>query len=52
LMEAVGSYFDIAVKVAKQRALKVPAKKIQIVKAELGDYAGIIGAAMMLRSKV
>jgi glucokinase len=52
LIEALEPYLTIATKVAKQRALKVPARKIQIMKAELGDYAGIIGAAMMLRDKV
>jgi glucokinase len=52
LVEALEPYLTIATKVAKHRALKVPARKIQIMKAELGDYAGIIGAAMMLRDKV
>ncbi|MBI4534238.1 MAG: ROK family protein [Candidatus Melainabacteria bacterium] len=51
LIEAVDLYFQVAAKEAKQRALKVPARKIEIVKAELGDYAGIIGAALMLRDR-
>jgi glucokinase len=51
LIEAVDMYFHHAVKHAKLRALKTPARKIEIVKAELGDYAGIIGAALLLRDK-
>jgi len=52
VIEAVDMYFQVAAKQAKQRALRVAAKKTEIVKAELGDYAGIIGAALMLRDKV
>ncbi len=51
LIEAVDLYFHLAVKYAKQQALKVPAKKIEIVKAELGDYAGIIGAAQLVKER-
>jgi hypothetical protein len=42
----------VSAKRAKQRALKVAAKKVEIVKAELGDYAGIIGAALMMKDKL
>ncbi len=51
LVEGCDYFFTEAVKHAKQRALRVPAKKIEIVKAELGDYAGVIGAAVMAREK-
>src|SRR5262249_11674303 len=51
VIEALDMYFQIASKQAKQRALRVAAKRIEIVKAELGDYAGIIGAALMLKDK-
>ena len=49
LVEAVDLYLQVATKEAKRRALKIPGKKVEIVKAELGDYAGIIGAAMLAR---
>jgi glucokinase len=49
LIEAVEYYFDLAAQEARRRALKIPARKIEIVKAELGDYSGIVGAAMLMR---
>jgi len=49
LVEAVDLYFEIAKGEAARRALKIPARKTEIVKAELGDYAGIIGAALLVR---
>ena len=47
LVEAVDLYVEVAEKEAKRRCLKIPSKKIEVVKAELGDYAGIIGAALL-----
>lgn len=47
LVEAVDLYLEVAEKEAKRRCLKIPSKKIEVVKAELGDYAGIIGAALL-----
>lgn len=52
LIEACDYFFQQAAKHARQRALKVPAKKVEIVKAELGDYAGVIGAALMVKERV
>jgi len=49
LIEAVELYFHLAAQEARRRALKIPAKKIEIVKAELGDFSGIVGAAMLMR---
>lgn len=49
LVEAVELYLEVAKREAKRRSLKIPGRKIEIVKAELGDYAGIIGAAMLAR---
>lgn len=49
LVEAVDLYLELAAKEARRRALKIPAKKVEIVKAELGDYAGIIGAALLVK---
>ena len=51
LIEAVSLYYDIAVKETRLRALSVPGRKLDIVKAELGDFAGIIGAAMLMKAK-
>ncbi|HEY9733429.1 MAG TPA: ROK family protein [Drouetiella sp.] len=47
LVEAVDLYLEVAEKEAKRRCLKIPSKKLEVVKAELGDYAGIIGAALL-----
>lgn len=52
LIEACDYYFRVAARQARQRALRVPAKKVEIVKAELGDYAGITGAALMVRERL
>lgn len=49
LIEAVEMYFHVAVKEARRRSLRIPARKLDIVKAALGDYAGIVGAAMLMR---
>jgi glucokinase len=51
LIEASDMYFRIASEVAHQRCLSIARKKLDIVKAGLGDNSGIIGAAMLLASK-
>ncbi len=50
LVEAVELYYNVTIKEAKLRILSVPGRKLDIVKAELGDYAGIIGAAMLMKN--
>ncbi len=50
LIEAVGLYYEEALKETKLRVLSVPGRKLDIVKAELGDFAGIIGAAMLMKN--
>ncbi|HEY9676732.1 MAG TPA: ROK family protein [Drouetiella sp.] len=47
LVEAVDLYLKVVDKEVRRRCLKIPSKKLEIVKAELGDYAGIIGAALL-----
>lgn len=47
LVEEVGLYFNIAVEELLHRSLPIPARSLNIKKAKLGDYAGIIGAAML-----
>lgn len=49
LVEAVDAYFQVAAREAKFHALRIPSRKTNIVKAELGDYAGLIGAALLLK---
>jgi glucokinase len=49
LIEAVEMYFHVAVKEAKRRSLKIPSRKLDIVKAQLGDNSGIVGAAMLMK---
>jgi glucokinase len=49
LIEAVEMYYHVAVKEARRRALKIPSAKIEFAKAALGDFAGIVGAAMLMR---
>jgi len=49
MIEAVEMYFHRSAAEARRRALKIPGSKIEIVRAELGDFAGIVGAAMLIR---
>jgi glucokinase len=48
LIDAVNVFFEAAVRYARQEALSVPTARIEIVKAALGDYSGIVGAALLL----
>lgn len=48
LVEEVDAYYKRAIKIARHRSLKVPAEKIEFVKAELGDNSGVIGAAYLV----
>jgi glucokinase len=47
LIEAVEMYLAVAEREARRRALPIPAKKVQFARAQLGDYAGIVGAALL-----
>jgi glucokinase len=47
LVEALPYYFDMAAREAKFKGLRIATKRLEIVKAELGDYAGIVGAALL-----
>jgi glucokinase len=51
LIEALDHYFHAASKEARYRSLPIASKKLEIVKAQLGDYAGIIGAALLAKDK-
>jgi glucokinase len=50
VIEAVDLYFQVAVREARRQAIRPATRKLDIVKAELGDYAGIIGAALLVKS--
>jgi glucokinase len=47
LVEAVDPFFQRAAQRAKGMALRLPAGAVQIKKAGLGDYSGIVGAAVI-----
>jgi glucokinase len=47
LVEAVDLFFTVASSHARQEALPTPRRDVNIVKAALGDNAGIIGAAYL-----
>jgi glucokinase len=47
VIEAVDLLFDVAVKRACREALATPARSVEIVKAGLGDNAGVVGAAIL-----
>lgn len=48
LIEASEMYFKIAAEEAASKCIKVARKKLDIVKAGLGDNSGIVGAAMLM----
>jgi len=51
LVEAVDAFFERAATKARQSALPVPRADVSIVKAGLGDYSGVVGAAVLAASK-
>jgi glucokinase len=51
LVEALDHYFNVAAAEGRYRALPIATQKLEIVKAQLGDYAGIIGASLLVRDK-
>ncbi len=50
LVEAVPHYFELAARRARMDALLVPRQGVEIVRAALGDNAGIVGAAVLAGS--
>jgi len=47
VIEAVPMLFDVAADRARKEALEVPGKAVEIVRAKLGDYSGVCGAALL-----
>jgi glucokinase len=47
LIEAVDRFFDEVTRGTRQAALPVPAGTVEIVRAGLGDFSGVVGAAVL-----
>ena len=47
LMDAVDYFYNHSTEVAKIKALPTPAVNIEFKKAQLGDFSGVIGAALL-----
>lgn len=47
LIESVDYFYDATVRKTRAKALPVPAEKINITKTKLGDFSGVIGAAIL-----
>jgi len=47
VIEAVDLLLEVAARRTRREALATPAKRIEIVKAKLGDYSGVVGAAIL-----
>jgi len=47
LIEAVDLFFTDVVRRTRQAALPVPAGRVEIVRAGLGDFSGVVGAAVL-----
>lgn len=47
LVDAVDLYFEVAARRAQEESLGVTRRKVKIVRAKLGDNAGIVGAALL-----
>lgn len=49
LIDAVDYFYERTIKLAKSKALPIPASKTEFKKAALGDFSGVIGAALLER---
>lgn len=47
LIDAIDYFYNKSIKIARAKALPTPSKSIVFKKAELGDFSGVIGAALM-----
>jgi glucokinase len=47
MVEKVPLFFDLVVRYTRQDALLVPASQVEIVRAQLHDNAGVVGAALL-----
>lgn len=47
LMNAIDYFYNRSIEIAKIKSLPTPAKSIKFEKAQLGDFSGVIGAALL-----
>ena len=47
LMNAIDYFYDKTIEIAKLKSLPTPSKCVQFKKAVLGDFSGVIGAALL-----
>ena len=47
VVEAIDLMYDVGVQYARQEALAAPGETVGFTRAQLGDYAGVIGAALI-----
>ena len=47
LMDAIDYFYERSTDIARIKALPTPAKSIRFKKAQLGDFSGVIGAALL-----
>lgn len=47
VIESVGLLYDVAVEYARRESLAAPGKVVEFTRAELGDHAGVVGAALI-----
>ena len=47
LMDAIDYFYNHTIEIAKIKALPTPAVNIRFEKAQLGDFSGVIGAALL-----
>ncbi len=50
VIDRIDLLFNLAVQEVKKGALPVPAAAVEVVKSSLGDFSGVVGAAMMAES--
>ena len=46
-MDAVGYFYEKSTQIAKIKSLPTPSSSIKFAKAQLGDFSGVIGAALL-----
>jgi glucokinase len=51
VVDAVDLYFDVSSALVQQEALQVPRQSVEIVRTGLGDYSGIVGAAVLASTR-
>ena len=49
LMNALDYFYERSIEIAKIKSLPTPAAKIKFARAELGDFSGVIGAALLAK---